>query len=249
MCAVRCSLNQIIRTAYSLRLMSTAQTESTTSGVSAAYAVESVNQADRVDGNGFRVEGIDRRGQPYGAVSALMTAAYMGTQQVVDERLGQYAKYRCSSVVCNDQLGMKVVGDHFVTWFAVCTGRAVESTEENPVFELFVVSAGRVVSMTAGCLPDNTAPWHGSSLGWVRGHRRVAEESCQSGMGATTVAPSGQRWRQSTVSGACSHQFWRRQWLVSWPSVRAQCEWVRPMVEVCQLDRESLREQCRSHQA
>ena len=103
---------------------------SSSSGLSAAYAVESVNQADRLDGNGFRVEGIDRRGQPYGAVSALVSAAYMGTQQVVDERLGQYAKYRCSSVVCNEQLGMKVVGDHYVTWFAVCTGRAVESTEE-----------------------------------------------------------------------------------------------------------------------
>ena len=73
-----------------------------------------------------------------------MPAAYRGAQQVVDEKLGQYAKFRCSSVVCNDQLGMKVVGDHFVTWFAVCTDRAVNSTEDHPVFELFVVSAGRV---------------------------------------------------------------------------------------------------------
>ena len=102
---------------------------SSSSGVSAAYAtVEAVNQADRLDDNGFRLEGIDRRGQPYGAVSAHVSAAYRGAQQVVDRKLGQYAKFRCSSVVCNDQLGMKVVGDHFVTWFAVCTGRAVNST-------------------------------------------------------------------------------------------------------------------------
>ena len=33
------------------------------------------------------------------------------------------------------------------------------------MFELFVVSAGRVVSMTAGCLADNTAPWQLTWLG------------------------------------------------------------------------------------
>ena len=74
---------------------------SSSSSVSAAYAaVESVDQADRLDENGFRLEGIDRRGQPYGAVSAQVAAAYSGAQQVVDEKLGQYAKFRCSSVVC-----------------------------------------------------------------------------------------------------------------------------------------------------
>ena len=139
---------------------------SSSSGVSAAYAaVAAVDQADRLDGNGFRLEGVDRRGQPYGAVSAQVSAAYRGPQQVVDQKLGQYAKSRCSSVVCNDQLSMKVVGDHYVTWFAVCTGRAVNSTKADLVFELFVVSAGRVVSMTAGCLADTTAPWQLTWLG------------------------------------------------------------------------------------
>ena len=84
---------------------------------------------------------------------------------MVDEELGQYAKPRCSSVVCNNQLGMKVVGDHFVTRFVVCTGRAVNSTEADPVFELFVVLAGRVIPMTAGCLNGNTAPWQLTWLG------------------------------------------------------------------------------------
>ena len=139
---------------------------SSSSGVSAAYAaVEAVNQTDRLDENGFCLEGIDRRGQPYGAVSAQVPGAYSGPQQVVDERRGHYAKFRCSAVVCSDQLGMKVVGDHHVTWFAVCTGRAVNSTDADPVFELFVVSAGRVVSMTAGSLSDSTAPWQLTWLG------------------------------------------------------------------------------------
>ena len=125
---------------------------SSSSGVSVAYAaVEAVNQAYRLDENGFRLEGIDRRGQPYGAVSAQVSAAYRGAQQVVDEKLGQYAKFRCSSVVCNDQLGMKVVGDYFVTWFAVCS-----------------------------------AVWFAV---------------CQSGMGAVTVAPTGQSWMQAASVG------------------------------------------------
>ena len=55
---------------------------SSSSGVSAAYAaVEAVNQADRLDKNRFHLEGIDRRGQPYGAVSAQVSAAYRGAQQ------------------------------------------------------------------------------------------------------------------------------------------------------------------------
>ena len=84
---------------------------------------------------------------------------------MVDKKLGQYAKFRCGSMVCNDQLEVKVVGDHFVTWPAVCTGREVHCTEDHPIFELSVVSAGRVVSMTASCLTDNTAPWQLTWLG------------------------------------------------------------------------------------
>jgi hypothetical protein len=121
--------------------------------------VEAIKQADGLDENGFRLEGIDRRGQLYGAVSAQVSTVYRGAQQVVDQKLGQYAKFRCSSVVCIDLLGMKVVGGHFVTWFVMCTDRAVISTEDHPVFELFIVSADRVVTMTAGCLTDNTASW------------------------------------------------------------------------------------------
>ena len=45
---------------------------SSSSGVSAAYAaVEAVNQADRLDENGFRLEGIDRRGEDFFCEMAL----------------------------------------------------------------------------------------------------------------------------------------------------------------------------------
>ena len=55
---------------------------------------------------------------------------------------------------------MAVQGAHDVIWLAKCTDRALDSPAEAPIFELYVVSCGKLMTVAGVSVNDRTGPLH-----------------------------------------------------------------------------------------
>ena len=88
---------------------------------------------------------------------------------------------------------MAVQGTHDITWLTKCTGRALDSTAEAPIFELYVVSCGKVLTVAAGSVDDRTGPLQ---VQWVHDSSVAhAQEGC-AWDGCDSV---GVKWDQLTA--------------------------------------------------
>ena len=164
---------------------------STASSSSASYAgVTAANTVEVWDDRGYPSRGVDRTGRPYGAGAHAVGRGEVTAESVVDQQCGQFASLVCSAQFCCDQLGMAVQGGH-----DKCTGRALDSTAEAPIFELYVVSCGKVLTVAADSVDNRIGPLQ---VQWIHDSSVAHAQSVCAWDGCDAA---GTRWDQLTPLG------------------------------------------------